>query len=168
MSRPTARPLIAAAALLLATTALAVRPSFKLEGTELILPSPIAFAEGTDTLSPESEAALEYVKAYLTEKSYISQMRVEGHVAGAGAKDQALSEKRALAVARWLASHGVDCGRLVAVGFGNTRPVAEGGTPEGRARNNRVAFFNAALKGRPIGGMPVDGGGKVAGDACAK
>jgi len=25
---------------------------------------------------------------------------------------------------------------------------------------------NAALRGKPIGGMPVDGGGKVAGDPC--
>ncbi|MBP6608828.1 MAG: carboxypeptidase regulatory-like domain-containing protein, partial [Deltaproteobacteria bacterium] len=39
--------------------------------------------------------------------------------------------------------------------------------PDGRAQNRRVAFVNAALRGRPIGGMPIDGGGKVAGDLCS-
>ena len=61
---------------------------------------------------------------------------------------------------------GVDCKRLVAVGFGNTKPVADNSTPDGKARNSRVSFFNAALRDRLIGGMPADGGGKVAGDAC--
>ncbi len=161
-----ARPLLLAT-VLLATAALADKPSFKLEGTELVLPTPIVFT-GDDKLAPESDASLEHVKAYLTEKSYISQMRIEGHVAGGGARDQALSEKRALAVARWLVAQGVDCKRLVPVGFGNTKPIADPSTPEGKARNTRVSFINAALKGRPIGGMPVDGGGKVAGDACGK
>jgi OOP family OmpA-OmpF porin len=160
-----ARPLLLAA-VLLATSALADKPSFKLEGMELQLPSPIVFTSG-DQLAPESEAALAHVKAYLDEKSYISQMRIEGHAAEA--KDaQGLSEKRALAVARWLVAHGVDCTRLVPVGFGNSKPVAAPDTAEGRAKNARISFVNAALKGRPIGGMPVDGGGKLAGDACAK
>jgi OOP family OmpA-OmpF porin len=39
---------------------------------------------------------------------------------------------------------------------------------EGRAQNRRTLFVNAALRGRPIGGMPVDGGGRVGGDPCAK
>jgi OOP family OmpA-OmpF porin len=54
------------------------------------------------------------------------------------------------------------------VGFGGSKPVASNTTPEGRGQNRRVAFINAALRGRAIGGMPLDGGGKVAsGDLCA-
>jgi len=32
----------------------------------------------------------------------------------------------------------------------------------------RTLFVNAALRGKAIGGMPVDGNGQVAGDPCAK
>ncbi len=141
-------------------------PSFKLEGHELVLPSPITFKTGSDTLTDESTAALEHVRAYLEAKSYISSLRIEGHADDAAS--QALTEKRALAVARWLVAKGVDCKRLVPVGFGNTKPVADNATPEGKAQNRRISFFNAGLRDRPIGGMPLDGGGKLAGDACAK
>jgi len=141
-------------------------PSFRLEGHELLLPSPIAFKPGTDTLTEESTAALEHVRAYLEARSYISALRIEGHLDEDGS--QALTEKRALAVARWLVAKGVDCRRLVPVGFGNTKPVAVNDTPEGKARNRRITFINAALRGRPIGGIPLDAGGQLAGDACAK
>jgi OOP family OmpA-OmpF porin len=108
------------------------------------------------------------VRAYLEAKTYISALRIEGHTDTDGADSQPLTEKRALAVARWLVEKGVDCKRLVPVGFGNTKPVADNATPEGKAQNRRMTFVNAELKGRPIGGMPVDGGGKFAGDPCAK
>jgi OOP family OmpA-OmpF porin len=143
-----------------------VKPSFKLEGHELVLPSPITFKPGSDTLTDESTTALEYVRAYLEAKSYISNLRIEGHADDAAS--QALTEKRALAVARWLVEKGVDCKRLVPVGFGNTKPVADNATPEGKAQNRRMSFFNAGLRNKAIGGLPMDGGGKLAGDPCAK
>ena len=95
-------------------------------------------------------------------------MRIESHTDtdGSAAKNQALSEKRAMAVARALVAKGVDCKRLIAVGFGGEKPAAPNDTPENKAQNRRTLFINAALRGRPIGGMPVDGGGKVAGDVC--
>ena len=71
-------------------------------------------------------------------------------------------------MARWLVEKGVDCKRLVPVGFGGTKPKADNATPEGKAQNRRISFFNAALKGRAIGGMPLDAGGQIAGDACVK
>jgi hypothetical protein len=37
-----------------------------------------------------------------------------------------------------------------------------------RTLNRRISFFNAGLRGRAIGGMPLDGGGQLAGDPCAK
>jgi OOP family OmpA-OmpF porin len=141
-------------------------PSFKLEGMRLVLPSPITFQPGTDTLTEESTPALEYVRAYLDAKSYITSLRIEGH--SEEADSLALTGKRALAVARWLVAKGVDCKRLVPVGFGDEKPIADNATPEGKAENRRVSFINAALRDRPIGGLPVDGGRKVAGDPCAK
>ena len=132
---------------------------YSLDGNRLELPGPLVFSG--DTLDPASDPALTHAQGYLAAKDYITQMRVEGH-----ADDQALSERRALAVARWLIAHGVDCKRLLAVGFGPTKPIADTSTPEGRAQNTRVELHNAQLRGIAIGGMPPDGGGQVAGDLC--
>lgn len=131
---------------------------------------PVLFEAGSDTLKPESDAALDEVKEALAEKTYVTLLRIEAHSDGDGdpAASQALTEKRALAVARKLVALGVDCKRLVAVGFGGTKPEAANDTPEGKARNRRVTFVAAGLRGRLIGGMPADGGGKVAGDPCGR
>jgi OmpA-OmpF porin, OOP family len=142
--------------------------TYELKGNTLLLPAPIQFETAGDALRPESEALLQQVANYLKEKSFISLLRIEGHTDNQGdpGKNQTLSEKRALSVGRWLIAHGVDCHRLLAVGFGGSKPAAENSTPEGRAQNRRILFVNAALRGRPIGGMPVDGGGHVAGELC--
>ena len=44
--------------------------------------------------------------------------------------------------------------------------MADNSSPEGKAMNNRIEFKITELRGHAIGGMPVDGGGKVAGDSC--
>jgi OOP family OmpA-OmpF porin len=69
-------------------------------------------------------------------------------------------------VARRLVADGSACKRLLPVGFGGTKPVASNATPDGKAQNRRTDFVNAELRGRAIGGLPVDGGGRVAGDPC--
>lgn len=142
-------------------------PSFELKDNALVTP-PIVFETGTATLKDESGAALKHVKAYLDAKSYITTLRVEVHTdsQGADAANQKLSEARAAAVVAALVKAGVDCHRLIAVGFGETKPVADNATAEGRAQNRRTLFVNAGLRGRAIGGLPLDGGGVVAPSAC--
>lgn len=158
----------AALAVLALAPAVALAQDFKLDGNKLVLPGPVVYETGSDKLKPESEAVLEHVKKYLDAKSYISLMRIEVHTdnTGSEAYNQTLSEKRAMVVARFLVGKGVDCNRLIAVGFGGTKPVASNDTPDGKAQNRRTEFANAALRGKAIGGNPVDGGGKVAGDPC--
>lgn len=165
------RYLMALLLLLLVATASAVRAEGEgeekkvtLSGHELALPEPVTFEAGTDKIAAASDASLRLLADYLKAKKIITLVRVEGHMAAGGKGAQGLSERRALAAARRLAELGVDCKRLVAVGFGDTKPLEAGG---GRA-NERVAFFNAALGGRLIGGMPADGGGKTAGEVCKK
>jgi outer membrane protein OmpA-like peptidoglycan-associated protein len=72
----------------------------------------------------------------------IRKVRVEGHTdsKGSDAYNIKLSQRRANAVRDYLIAHGVEADRLVAVGYGETRPVADNGTAEGRARNRRVEF----------------------------
>ena len=153
---------------LLFCTLTAAAQDYKLEGNEVKIAKEIVFETGTDKLKPETTAALEIIKQYLTDKSYISTLRIEAHTDNTGieAANQTLSEKRALAICKKLVEMGVDCKRLIAVGFGSTKPVADNGTAEGKAQNQRINFINAALRGRLIGSMPADGGGKVAGDVC--
>lgn len=155
--------------ILLAAFAIALQAQdYKLEGNEVKIAKPILFETGSARLKPESMAALEVIKQYLTEKTYISQLRVESHTDNSGDAliNQALSEKRAMVVCRKLIELGVDCKRLIAVGFGDTKPVADNTTPEGKALNMRVSFVNVSLRGKIIGGLPADGGGKIAGELC--
>ncbi len=70
---------------------------------------------------------------------------VEGHTdnTGTAAHNKTLSAQRAASVVTWLVKHGVDKKRLTSVGFGQEKPIADNGTPEGRAENRRVEFHIA-------------------------
>jgi OmpA-OmpF porin, OOP family len=141
---------------------------YKIENNEVKIDKEIKFKTGTAELLPESDAALLVIKKYLDDKSYISLLRIEAHTDNFGNAEanQILTEKRAEAVSDKLIALGVDCNRLLPVGFGGTKPVATNSTPEGKTQNRRISFVNAALKGKAIGGMPTDGGGKVAVNPC--
>jgi outer membrane protein OmpA-like peptidoglycan-associated protein len=74
---------------------------------------------------------------------------IEGHTdsIGTDAYNQGLSERRANAVRDVLVDqYGVAGERVNAVGYGETRPVADNSTPEGRAINRRV---EAEVEARP-------------------
>jgi OOP family OmpA-OmpF porin len=141
-------------------------PLFEMNGNALVLQKPIAFQPGTDQLKDDDDS-IGHIASFLSIRSYVSTLRIEAHAAEPGPGAQALSEKRALSVARALVAKGVDCKRLVAVGFGASKPVAPL-TPEGKSLNNRVVAVVAALRGHAVDGAPVDGGGKIAGDVCEK
>ncbi|THF62384.1 glycine zipper 2TM domain-containing protein [Pseudothauera nasutitermitis] len=70
-------------------------------------------------------------------------VQVEGHTdsTGSAAYNQTLSENRATSVRSYLIQQGVDGGRVGAVGYGLTRPVADNSTAAGRAQNRRVEIL---------------------------
>ena len=72
-------------------------------------------------------------------------LRVEGHTDSTGSADynQVLSERRAMSVRDFLAQQGIDLSRMIAVGYGLTRPVADNSTAGGRAKNRRVEIVIA-------------------------
>ncbi len=149
------------------------KPAWTLDGNRVVLAEGyvVEFETGTARLTGRGlRAVLKYAQ-YLKDKAWVTTARIEGHVAAQGDGDigaaQQLSEARALAIVDALVKPGgVACERLIAVGFGATKPVADNATPAGRAQNTRIEVHNAALRGKAIGGMPLDGGGRVAGDPC--
>lgn len=161
---------IICSAILLLTACFCKGQDYKLEGNEVKISQPILFETASSKLKPESDAALLIIKKYLDDKSYISLLRVEGHSDNTGRPEsnQQLTQSRAMSICMRLVELGVDCKRLLPVGFGRTKPVALNDSPEGKAQNNRIVFVNASLRGHAIGGMPEDGGGVVAGDVCKK
>jgi outer membrane protein OmpA-like peptidoglycan-associated protein len=107
------------------------------------------FESGSFRLTRDAEATLASLAATLREfdKTLVS---VHGHTdaSGGAAANIALSERRALAVARFLVENGVDRRRLVAVGRGQSDPVASNDTEEGRQQNRRIEVQIDAIGGR--------------------
>lgn len=145
--------------------------TFQMDGPALKVPGPVVFKTGSAEIDPVSDPVLQVVVDYLNAKPEVTLMRIEGHTdnVGQAPANQTLSEQRAMSVARWIVGKGIDCKRVIPVGFGQTKPIAgtiDKQTKDEQALNRRTSFINAGLKGKPIGGQPVDGGGHVAGDVC--
>lgn len=105
----------------------------------------IYFDTDQATLKDASTTVLEQVRALLEARPQL-RLTVAGHTdaEGGDAHNQALSARRAEAVVAWLAEHGVDLSRLRAEGHGESRPVANNATTEGRALNRRVEIRDAS------------------------
>lgn len=102
----------------------------------------VNFKLDSDELTESAQQTLVPVAELLN--SSLSHVRVEiaGHTDALGDADynQALSARRAYAVKDYLMANGVAAERLVATGYGSSRPVAENDTEDGRAKNRRVVF----------------------------
>jgi len=67
---------------------------------------------------------------------------IEGHTdnVGGDADNQILSQNRAKSIFDYLVSRGIDKSRLSYKGYGASKPIANNGTAEGRAKNRRTIF----------------------------
>lgn len=99
----------------------------------------VNFATGKATLIGDSKQILDRVAASLVEHPEV-RIEVAGHCDSQGGDDYnlKLSDLRANAVRNYLIEKGVAADRLVARGYGETQPIADNSTPEGRAENRRV------------------------------
>ena len=113
-------------------------------GNQLVvtLPESITFDTGSAIVHPAYVDEIALVARSLRENPN-STILVIGHTDNVGATDfnQALSERRAAAVATILTSNGVSPGRVSTVGRGYSQPVASNDTPGGRAQNRRVEII---------------------------
>lgn len=108
--------------------------------TEVVLNN-VFFDVDKFELKPESKLELEKL-VFLLKKFPFMKIEIGGHTDNTGdkTKNKALSLNRAKAVKEYLVSKGIDATRLTAVGYGDTVPVADNDTPEGKAQNRRTVF----------------------------
>lgn len=109
------------------------------DNINLIMPSNITFTSGGSTLSASFFDVMDSVVLVIQEFEKTIVVSA-GHTDSQGSEssNQALSERRANAVAGYLLQKGVVDARIETIGFGEKQPVADNGTAEGRAFNRRV------------------------------
>jgi len=122
---------------------------------EEVVVEEVAVAEPAEAVRVELDVKFDFDKAEVKQESYgdikaladfmkqypQTSTVVEGHTdsVGSDAYNQGLSERRASAVRDVLVNqYGVESGRVQAVGYGESRPVADNATADGRAINRRV------------------------------
>jgi outer membrane protein OmpA-like peptidoglycan-associated protein len=108
---------------------------------ERIVMKNIFFETGSADLKSESRAELEKLLGFLNQNPSL-KIEISGHTDNVGSKEAnlKLSEGRAKAVVDYLLKVGIDGNRLASKGYGDSRPIDDNNTPEGRANNRRTEF----------------------------
>ena len=99
----------------------------------------VLFAFNQSDLTPAAQSKLDSLMPKLQSDDVVS-IKVIGHTDSVGVDtyNQALSERRASSVAAYLLSQGLAPNKLTSEGKGQSQPVADNETEEGRAKNRRV------------------------------
>lgn len=138
------------------------------KGDSVQIPGQIEFDTGSATFKAGggSDAVIDQLKIFLDQNQKITKLRIEGHTDNAGTADAnvALSGARALTVKNAAIAKGVAKTRLLAVGFGQSKPIGDNTTEEGRAKNRRTEFRIAEIGGKKYLGLDPTGGGKTFGE----
>lgn len=124
-------------------------PRVEVKQDRIEIKEKIQFAFNAAEILPASDGLLGEVASALKEHAEIKKLAIHGHTDsdGENAYNQELSERRAKAVLNWLKSHGVDGSRLESKGFGESKPIADNNTPEGKEQNRRVEFLIVEQEG---------------------
>ncbi|MBM4172105.1 MAG: OmpA family protein, partial [Ignavibacteria bacterium] len=101
----------------------------------------ILFDVNKATIKPQSMGTINEIVKALKQDSKI-KLSIEGHTDSDGDDklNQKLSEQRAESVKKALIDQGIDAVRLQTKGLGESKPIDNNTTPEGKANNRRVEF----------------------------
>lgn len=110
------------------------------DGILVRIPAALTFDAGSATVKPQFDATLlEIARTVKTNKQTYVDVLAHTDTTGTPQVNQSLSDKRASAVAAFLAKHGVGRARIASKGFGETAPLyAADVTEQQRAANRRV------------------------------
>jgi outer membrane protein OmpA-like peptidoglycan-associated protein len=110
------------------------------EGAAIVLEN-IFFEYNETTLLPESYQELDQIVQFLKE-GLVKKIEISGHTDSDGSEsyNKKLSEGRAQSVVNYIVSKGINDDILVAVGYGESRPIDTNLSEEGKAKNRRVEF----------------------------
>jgi outer membrane protein OmpA-like peptidoglycan-associated protein len=108
---------------------------------EVTLSSSTTFAFGQSTLLPAAYPELDKLVKIMVDNPS-SRWRIEGHTDNKGPDwaNNRISLERAQSVLNYFVSRGISSDRFVVVGLGKDYPIADNSTPEGMAKNRRVAI----------------------------
>jgi OOP family OmpA-OmpF porin len=138
------------------------------KGDSVQIPGQIEFDTGSANFKAGggSDAVVDQLKTFLDQNPKITKLRIEGHTDNTGTPDSniALSGARALTVKNAAIAKGVAKTRLLAVGFGQSKPIGDNTTEEGRSKNRRTEFRIAEIGGKKYLGLDPTGGGKTFGE----
>lgn len=109
------------------------------EGIRITFDSGLLFAVDKSDVSTNAQTNVTELAITLN-KYDDTEVLIEGHTDadGAEAYNETLSERRAKAISRALIVQGVQAGRISTLGYGETQPVEDNSTAEGKAQNRRV------------------------------
>jgi len=111
------------------------------DGNNLILnmPSDITFDVAQSAIKSQFSQTLSSV-ALVLKKYDKTSINVNGHTDsdGSNSYNQGLSQSRALSVADTLRAQGVEAGRIIPQGYGESQPIASNSSSAGKAQNRRV------------------------------
>ncbi|MCU9947419.1 OmpA family protein [Pseudomonas solani] len=111
---------------------------------ETIVVRDLLFAFDSAALDPADKAKLDTIASRLRNEAPTAKLTITGHTdsVGSDSYNQKLSEKRAHSVTDYLVSTGIPKGSIAGVsGAGESQPVADNGTADGRALNRRVEIL---------------------------
>jgi outer membrane protein OmpA-like peptidoglycan-associated protein len=112
-------------------------------GMVITLDGGVLFATGKATLLPIAENRLGQVAEVLQQQDDSKQITVEGHTDSVGSDEdnRRLSQDRADSVRSFLVTKGVPSSRIKSNGRGESMPIGDNKTPDGRAMNRRVEII---------------------------
>ncbi len=111
---------------------------------KIVINEKIQFEVNKAAILPESDSLLAEIAQVIKDNPHIKKLQIEGHASSDGndKKNVKLSKRRAKAVMDHLVKNGgIAKETLVSEGFGETRPIADNETEEGRIKNRRVEFM---------------------------
>lgn len=111
------------------------------EEKEMFSPEVLYFAYDSDEITMESQDKLRGLTEYMN-KNQMANLQVEGHCDERGSVQYnlALGERRAQAVKNYLASTGVDAGRISTISWGKEKPAVIGKDESAWSKNRRAEF----------------------------